>query len=62
LLPVLHALVKADLGVLISIDTYRASTAQAALDAGAHWINDVWGLRADPQLGEVIARAGAWWC
>jgi dihydropteroate synthase len=60
LLPVLHALVKADLDVLISADTYRASTAQAALDAGAHWINDVWGLRADPQLAEVIARAGAW--
>ncbi len=60
LLPVLQALVKADPGVLISIDTYRASTAQAALEAGAHWINDVWGLRADPQLGEVIARAGAW--
>ncbi len=41
---------------LISIDTYKASVAQAAFDAGAHLLNDVWGLRADPDLAGVAAR------
>ncbi len=39
------------------MDTYRASTAHAALDAGADWINDVWGLQADPDLARVCAEA-----
>jgi dihydropteroate synthase len=42
----------------LSIDTYRASVAAAALEAGADWINDVWGLRMDPQLAAVAAAAG----
>ncbi len=42
--------------IVISIDTYRADVAEAALDAGADMINDVWGLRADPALGPVAAR------
>lgn len=54
--PVVRALVKADLNVLLSIDTYKAKTAETALKAGAHWVNDVWGLRADPLLAEVTAR------
>lgn len=58
ILPVVKALVKANLPVLISADTYRASTAKAALDAGADWINDVWGLHADPDLARVCAEAG----
>ncbi len=56
-LPVVEALVKADLPALISVDTYRASTARAVLQAGTDWINDVWGLRADPDLAEVCAKA-----
>lgn len=40
----------------ISIDTYRAEVAEAALAAGAHLINDVWGLHMDPQIAEVAAR------
>jgi len=44
--------------VLISIDTYKAEVAEAALEAGAHIVNDVWGLRADPQLAEVAASRG----
>ncbi len=44
---------------LISIDTYKASVAEAALDAGAVLVNDVWGLRLDPQLAPVAARHGA---
>jgi len=57
-LPVIRALA-AELDVLISIDTYKASVAEQALQAGADWINDVWGLRADPRLAEVAARQGA---
>ncbi|NLG96171.1 MAG: dihydropteroate synthase [Chloroflexi bacterium] len=45
--------------VLISVDTYKAGVAEAALQAGADWVNDVWGLRADPRMGEVVARANA---
>jgi dihydropteroate synthase len=46
----------AELDVLISIDTYKAEVAQAALQAGAHLVNDVWGLHADPELAAVVAR------
>ncbi|HZD55305.1 MAG TPA: dihydropteroate synthase [Anaerolineales bacterium] len=41
--------------VLISVDTYKAEVAEASLDAGAHMVNDVWGLRADPDLGSLVA-------
>jgi len=54
-LPVIRALVK-ECQVLISIDTYRAEVAEAAVQAGAHIINDVWGLHADPNLAGVAAR------
>lgn len=56
LLPVLLQLKKADLNVVLSVDTYKASVAEAALNNGADWINDVWGLRADAQLAEVVAQ------
>lgn len=42
----------------ISVDTYRADVAEAALQAGAHWINDVWGLRMDERMAAVVARHG----
>lgn len=42
--------------VPISIDTYKAQVAEAAINAGAAWINDVWGLRADPQMARVAAK------
>jgi dihydropteroate synthase len=44
---------------LISIDTYKAFVAEEALKAGAHILNDVWGLRADPDLAGVAARNNA---
>ena len=44
--------------VIISIDTYKAATAAAALDAGADLVNDVWGLRADPELADLVAARG----
>jgi dihydropteroate synthase len=43
----------------ISIDTRKAPVAEAALEAGARLVNDVSGLRFDPELAGVVARAGA---
>jgi dihydropteroate synthase len=57
-IPVVRALA-AELDTILSIDTYKAGVARAALAAGAHWVNDVWGLRADPYLARVTAEAGA---
>lgn len=59
ILPIIRALSMAGVNAIISVDTYKAETAEAALRAGAHWINDVWGLRADPRLAEIAARRGA---
>ena len=55
ILPVISAL-SAEFDVLISIDTYKASIAGAALDAGAHIVNDVWALRADTQMAALVAE------
>lgn len=40
----------------ISVDTYKAQVAQAALDAGADMVNDVWGLRRDAQMAPLVAQ------
>ena len=56
--PALEALAKR-LDVPLSADTRKARVAEAALDAGATWLNDVSGLRHDPALAEVAARRGA---
>jgi dihydropteroate synthase len=45
--------------VPLSIDTYKAGVADAALQAGAAIVNDVSGLRYEPSLGAVAARHGA---
>src|SRR5215212_261389 len=45
--------------VPISIDTYKADTAERALRAGASIINDVWGLQRDPAMASVAAQYGA---
>ena len=58
-LPVIRALAAAlPPSVVLSIDTYKASTAAAALDAGASLVNDVWGLRADPDMAPLVAERG----
>ena len=54
-LPVIRAIAAEFPDALISIDTYKAAVAEAALQAGASMINDVWGLRADPDLAGVAA-------
>jgi dihydropteroate synthase len=58
LIPVLKELVS-KLNVPVSVDTYKAETAEAALKAGAHIINDVWGFQKDPEIAEVISKYGA---
>lgn len=55
IVPVIEALARrAD--VPISVDTYRAEVAEEALTAGAHLVNDVWGLRMEPEIAELAAR------
>ena len=55
-LPVIEAIVKEIPDALISIDTYKAIIAKEALNAGARMVNDVWGLRADPELRNVVSK------
>jgi dihydropteroate synthase len=54
-LPAIEAIVKEFPETPISIDTYKAKVAEAAFKAGAHILNDVWALRADPELASVAA-------
>lgn len=58
-IPAIRAIRQLDPAVIISVDTYKADVAQAALEAGADWINDVWGLRADPHMAETAAKTQA---
>ncbi|MCI0554766.1 MAG: dihydropteroate synthase [Anaerolineae bacterium] len=57
-IPVIEAIVKEFPDALISIDTYKAKVAEAAFNTGAHILNDVWALRADPELASVAAAFG----
>lgn len=54
--PVIEALAR-KVDVPVSIDTRRSTVARAALQAGASLVNDVSGLRHDPELGAVVAEA-----
>lgn len=56
--PVIEALVR-ELDCVISIDTYKADVADAALKAGAKIINDVWGAKREPRIADVAAAHGA---
>ena len=53
--PVIEALVK-EVQAIISIDTYKANVAEAAIKAGAHMINDVCGAKADARMASVAAQ------
>ena len=57
-LPVIHGLAGC-LKVPVSIDTYKAEVARAAVGEGAAIVNDISGLRYEPALGSVVAAAGA---
>lgn len=54
--PVIEAL-KNRFDIPISVDTYKSEVAKAAILAGADLINDIWGLKADRKMAEVIAKA-----
>lgn len=53
--PVIEALAK-EFGCTMSIDTYKAGVAEAAIQAGAHIINDIWGAKYDPAIADVAAK------
>jgi len=53
-LPVIETLAT-EVDLPLSIDTYKADVAAAALDAGAHMVNDVWGLKMDPDMAGLCA-------
>lgn len=55
-IPVIRALKSNFPDALISIDTCKSQVAEEALKAGAQWVNDVWALRADPDLAQVAAK------
>ncbi len=57
--PVIRGLLAAGVTAQISIDTTKAVVAAAALEAGATMVNDVTGLRADPELAALVADADA---
>lgn len=49
-------LVKKETGLPVSIDTYKAKVAEAAIQAGADLVNDIWGLKYDAGMADLIAR------
>ena len=55
ILPVIEA-VKKNLDIPVSVDTYKSKVAESAILAGADLINDIWGLKADYRMAEVIAK------
>ncbi|WP_281883935.1 dihydropteroate synthase [Paenibacillus sp. YYML68] len=57
-LPVIRAIREAGIQLPISIDTYKAETAEAALRAGATMLNDIWGLQKGERMGELAVRFG----
>ena len=59
LLPVLEGILKARPDAIISVDTYKAATARAALEAGAEIANDVSGFTWDAEMALVCAEFGA---
>jgi dihydropteroate synthase len=59
LLPVLEGVLSARPDAIVSVDTYRASTARAANDAGAEIVNDVSGFTWDPEIAAVCAELKA---
>ena len=58
LLPVIQGILRARPDAILSIDTYKAATARAALAAGAEIINDVSGFTWDAEMAGVCAEAG----
>ena len=59
--PMIEA-VKANFDIPISLDTYKSGVAEAGIRAGADLINDIWGLKYDARMAEVIAKSGLACC
>ena len=59
--PMIEA-VKANFDIPISLDTYKSGVAEAGILAGADLINDIWGLKYDPEMAPVIAKYQAPCC
>lgn len=59
--PVIEA-VKKEFEIPISVDTYKSGVAEAAAQAGVDLINDIWGLKYDARMAEVIAKSGLACC
>ncbi len=59
--PVIEKL-KQKFDIPISVDTYKSAVAEAALQAGADLVNDIWGLKYDEKMASVIAKHGAACC
>lgn len=59
--PVIRA-IRERFDVPISVDTYKSAVAEAALQAGAHLINDIWGFQYDARMAPLTARYGAACC
>jgi dihydropteroate synthase len=57
-IPAIRGIAEAHPEAIISVDTYRAATAEAAIEAGASIVNDVTALRGDPELAGIVAGAG----
>ncbi|WP_426449979.1 dihydropteroate synthase [Paenibacillus sp. S-38] len=58
-IPAIRAIREAGITAPISIDTYKAETARQALEAGASWLNDIWGLQRDEAMARVAADYAA---
>ena len=58
-IPAIKSIAAANLGQAISIDTYKARVADKALEAGAHIVNDVWGLQREPDIARAAADHNA---
>lgn len=55
--PVVESVARA-IDLPVSVDAYRAPVVAAALDAGAHLVNDIWGFRHDPGVAALVASRG----
>lgn len=60
-IPVIKRL-KREFDVPVSIDSYKPNVAASALEAGADLVNDIWGLKHDEKMAELIAKAGVPCC
>ena len=58
LIPALDALVN-NVDIPISVDTYKPEVAKVAMESGASIINDIWGLKHDPNIARIAAEHGA---